>query len=273
MLSFLATSFWLVGEKVAQTNIAKLIETGVIDYGPLPMRLSRNYDFTGLPRAFKSDVDLNFLSSLTRTELKNFLLNSTHKLHRDGLNEYLDPILQLSEEYKVDPIWVISVITVESAFNPKAKSHKDARGLMQVRPDTARHLRELLKMNVSHDGSGEELYSPAENLELGVFYLKRLLQNFRFRYDLATVAYNVGPNSLRISLKEESIVVEDNNYLKKVNLVYDSYVRPYLKLVKGRAFELKKSQKIASSDEKSSDFKLAENTKDEIPHLYHSERL
>lgn len=273
MLTFLATSFWLVGEKVARANIEELVVTGVIDYGPLPMRLSKNYDFSGLPRAFKSDVDLNFLSNLTKIELKAFLLNSTHKLYRDGLNQYLDEILILSEEYKVDPIWVISVVTVESGFNPKAKSHKNARGLMQVRPDTARHLRELLKMHVEHDGSGEELYSPSENLELGVFYLKRLLQNFRYRYDLATVAYNVGPNSLRTSLKEESIVVHENNYLRKVNLVYGSYVRPYLKLVKGRTFESKKSQNIAAADEKSSHFEVAENTKEEIPHLYHSERL
>lgn len=273
MLTFLASSLWLVGDKVAQSNIEHLIAKGDIDFGPLPLRLAKSYDFSGLPRAFKSDVDLNFLSSLTKFELKNFLLNSTHKLYRDGLNDYLDEILSLSEEYKVDPIWVISVVTVESGFNPNAKSHKNARGLMQVRPNTAKHLRDLLKMQVEHDQSGDDLYSPNENLELGVFYLKRLLQNFRYRYDLATVAYNVGPNSLRNSLKEESIVIEDNNYLRKVNIIYGSYLKPYLKLVKGRTFEYKKSQNIASSSDKPVQFNVAENTKEEIPHIYHSERL
>lgn len=269
---FLASSFWLLGKRLAVNEIEKLVETGVVDYGPLPLRLAKNYDFSGLPGAFRADVDLNFLSSLTKFELKNFLLNSTHKFYRSGLNEYLDQILVLSEEYKVDPIWVISVATVESGFNPRAKSHKNARGLMQVRPDTAKHLRDLLKLPVAKNHNGEELYHPEENLELGVFYLKRLLQNFRYRYDLATIAYNVGPNSLRSSLKASSIDITANNYLIKVNTVYSSYLGAYLKLVKAKNYP-QKSQNIAKASKISTPFKVADATKPHFLDIYHSERL
>lgn len=268
-LVFLASIFWLIGGSVARLEVEKLIVAGEIDYGPLPLRIAKNYDFNGLPKAFHSDVDLAFLSSLSKWELKNFLLGATHKLYRDGLNEYLDQILTLSEEYKVDPLWVVSVITVESGFNPTAESHKNARGLMQVRPDTARHLVELLKLNVPDDN----LYDPNYNLELGIFYLKKLLQNFRFRYDLATIAYNVGPNSLRNSLKDESIITDENNYLKKVNGVYLSYLRPYLKLVKGKPLESSRSQKYALSEGKTSEIKVAKLTKSYIQRFYYSERL
>lgn len=268
-LVFLASIFWLIGGSVARLEIEKLVVTGEIDYGPLPIRVAKNYDFNGLPKAFNQEVDLAFLSSLSKWELKNFLLSSTHKLYRDGLNEYLDKILSLSEEYKVDPLWVISVITVESGFNPEATSHKNARGLMQVRPDTAKHLVEILNIKVSD----ENLYEPNHNLELGIFYLKKLLQNFRYRYDLATIAYNVGPNSLRNSLKEDSIVTEEHNYLRKVNGVYLSYLRPYLKLVKGKPLDSSRSQKYALSGAKTSEIKVANLTKSYIQRFYYSERL
>lgn len=273
MLSFLAASFWLIGEKVANANVERLIEANIVDYGPLAIRISKNYDFNGLPRAFNPDVDLKLLSNLSRLELRNFLLNSTHKLYREGLNQYLDTILQLSEQYKVDPIWVISVVTIESGFDSKAKSHKNARGLMQVKPDTAQHLRELLRFKVDHNDKGEELYSPNKNLELGIFYLKRLLQNFRYKYDLATIAYNQGPNSLRLRLKEDAIIVEENNYFKKVNQVYGGYIKPYQKLVYGRTFELQKSQNLSLKVNLEPSFKIAKNLKSEIPYIYHSERL
>ncbi len=274
MISLLASIFWLIGEKVAHRNLSMLIEAGVVEYGPLPIRTSQNYDFNGFPKAFHSEVSLRFLSTLSKNELKSFLINSTHKLFRDKMELYLDEILNLSQEYKVDPIWIISVVTVESGFNPNAKSRKNAQGLMQVRPDTAKHLRDLLGIkSKGKERQEDNLYSPNENLELGVFYLKRLLQNFRYRYDLATIAYNQGPNSLRANLKAETIIIADNNYLKKVNTVYDRYLQPFRKLVDQRAIELKKSQKYTVLTKQTSEFELAKSSNPDFSNVYHSERL
>ncbi len=270
-MAFLAAFFWQLGEEVSRNEVQDLVIRGELDYGPLPLRMAKNYDFTGLPKAFHSDIDLSFLSTLTKYELKNFLLVSTHKLYRDKLAEHLDMILELSESYKVDPIWVLSVISVESGFNPKALSHKNAQGLMQVRPDTAKHLKQLL--NKSAETVDAELFNPEENLELGVFYLKKLLQNFRYNYAMATVAYNVGPNSLRTKVSEEDFALWENNYLKKVDTVYRTYLTLYLKLVKGKTYEASKSRNIIAVEDSEESFKVASLTKSYFQRFYYSERL
>ncbi len=269
LFSFLALTFWLIGSEVAKNEVIHLVKIGAIDFGPLPNRLARTYDFSGSPKAFHPEIDLKFVSSIKKDEFKQILISSTHRLYRDKLDLYIDSILTLCEEYKVDPFWVLSVVTVESGFNPNARSHKNAKGLMQVRPDTAKHLSELLNRNDKE----EDLYQPEVNLELGVFYLKKLLQNFRYRYDLATIAYNVGPNSLRRSLVDNSIDLSENNYLRKVNSVYLTYLKSYSKIAYKRTFESKKSQNIAQVKPKNSHFKLANLTIPKITRFYYSERL
>ena len=59
----------------------------------------------------------------------------------------------------IDPNLVLSVIEVESAFNARAKSPKNARGLMQLLPVTARRF-----------GTQNE-WDPLENIRGGIAYL------------------------------------------------------------------------------------------------------
>src|SRR5688572_30511754 len=50
-----------------------------------------------------------------------------------------DPIIEkYAKKYRVDPVLVRAVIQVESDFNSQCVSHKNARGLMQLIPGTAR---------------------------------------------------------------------------------------------------------------------------------------
>ena len=67
----------------------------------------------------------------------------------------------------MDPHLVRAVIKVESDFNPHARSHKGAQGLMQLMPDTAR-LR-----NISN------VYDPDENIDTGVHHIKLLLDRYQ----------------------------------------------------------------------------------------------
>jgi soluble lytic murein transglycosylase len=104
---------------------------------------------------------------------------------------------------------------------------------MQIRPDTASHLYQLMRKKVSESHLNTNLHRPSENIEVGVFYLKKLLQNFRMNYRLATIAYNVGPNKLKNLLNANEIDTVNFSYLVKVQ-------ESYKDLTKNFALELKK---------------------------------
>jgi len=91
---------------------------------------------------------------------------------------YGDIIDKVSAEHGVDVKLVRALIKVESAYQPRARSHKGAMGLMQLMPETAR------QYAVSNP------YDPASNIEAGVRYLKSLLE--RLPRNLALAAYNAG---------------------------------------------------------------------------------
>jgi len=92
--------------------------------------------------------------------------------------EYDSLITEISKRYGVDSRLVHAMVTVESAYQPHARSNKGARGLMQLMPDTARQY------------GVRNSYNPASNLDAGIKHLRSLLD--RFDLKLAIAAYNAG---------------------------------------------------------------------------------
>ena len=90
---------------------------------------------------------------------------------------------ELSKRHGVDARLVHAVITVESAYQTRARSPKGAKGLMQLMPDTARQY------------GVRNAYNAAANLEAGIKHLKSLLG--RFDLALALAAYNAGEATVR----------------------------------------------------------------------------
>lgn len=96
-----------------------------------------------------------------------------------------------AREAALDPALVHAVISVESAYNPAARSPKGAIGLMQLMPATA------ARYGVANAG-----HSPEVNLKAGTRYLSDLMQLFDNRTDLVLAAYNAGENAvLRYGLR------------------------------------------------------------------------
>ncbi|TYB32008.1 MAG: lytic transglycosylase domain-containing protein [Candidatus Mcinerneyibacterium aminivorans] len=81
----------------------------------------------------------------------------------------------------INHLLVESIIEVESNFNPTAVSHKGAKGLMQLMPETA----------AMYDV--DNIYNVRENLRAGIEYFRYLFDKFNQNVRLALAAYNAGP--------------------------------------------------------------------------------
>lgn len=90
----------------------------------------------------------------------------------------------------LDPAWVAALIRAESAWNPGAHSHANARGLMQLLPGTGRSL--ARKLGLGWKGP-QQLFQPQRNITLGTEYLAEMLARKAEQPFLATAAYNAGP--------------------------------------------------------------------------------
>lgn len=94
--------------------------------------------------------------------------------------KYCDLIKSASIEHRVPKNLIISVISVESAFNPNAVSHKGAKGLMQ--------LMDINSTNINP-------FNPDDNISRGTALLSRLIKKYD-NLELALAAYNAGEGNV-----------------------------------------------------------------------------
>ena len=124
----------------------------------------------------------------------------------------LAPFRELVEaaaaRYKVDADLITSVIAVESNFDPKAVSRKNARGLMQLLPETAARL------------GVQNIFDPRENIDAGTRYLRDLLQKYDNDLALTLAAYNAGPEKVQL-YGHVPPYAETISYVRRVKRSYE----------------------------------------------------
>ena len=98
---------------------------------------------------------------------------------------YRELVSAAASRYGVDAELISSVMEVESHFDAKAVSPKNARGLMQLLPQTAARL------------GVKDIFDPQQNIEAGTRYLKELLDLYKNNLTLALAAYNAGPDKVQ----------------------------------------------------------------------------
>lgn len=98
----------------------------------------------------------------------------------------------------LSPTLILGIIRQESAFNEKARSSANARGLMQILPSTAKRIVRQARIKRY---SVQKLYQPETNIVLGAQCLTSLLQRYG-KPELALAAYNAGGSRVDRWLKE-----------------------------------------------------------------------
>jgi hypothetical protein len=130
---------------------------------------------------------------------------TTRNLNKNAYDSF---IKQHSEANGLDPQLVKAVMIAESNGNPRAVSHKGARGLMQIMPDTGQFL-EL-----------RNPFDPEENIQAGARYLKLLHELFNGNLELVLAAYNAGPQRVMQHNMAIPPISETISYVKRVKAYY-----------------------------------------------------
>jgi len=137
---------------------------------------------------------------------------------------YREFVKAAAAKYAVDEELINSVIAAESNFDPKAVSRKNARGLMQLLPETA-----------SQYGV-RDIFDPKENIDAGTHYLSELLKQYNNDLALTLAAYNAGPERVtqfgRVPPYHETV-----SYVRRVKTSYEKGKagQPAMPVVKGGA--------------------------------------
>lgn len=123
-------------------------------------------------------------------------------------------VKKLAPSYKIEPQLVLAVISVESGFNAKAVSPKNAHGLMQLMPDTASRFRV------------KNPFDSEDNIRGGMAYLQWLLAYFEGDISLVTAAYNAGERAVE---RHRGIppYPETRNYVRKIARLYRKSTHPF----------------------------------------------
>lgn len=124
-------------------------------------------------------------------------------------SRYDDLILKHSSTHGVDPELVKAMMGVESGYNPLARSNKDAHGLMQLIPATAKRF------------GVKNIYDPSENIEGGVKYVRFLIDMFKGDLNLVLASYNAGENRV-LRTKAIPRIRETQDYVAKITRIYGS---------------------------------------------------
>ncbi|MCK5091111.1 MAG: transglycosylase SLT domain-containing protein, partial [Gammaproteobacteria bacterium] len=191
--------------------------------------LTQNMDDRSLQMAAKIANDWNWH--------ERGILTLGQSSNRDDLEirfpiVHKNKIFQHAISTNIEPAWALSIMRQESAFAEDARSSRNARGLMQLLPGTARAVARSLKTKLKRIS---DLHIADINIRLGINYLKKVAKEFNNNLSLATAAYNAGGYRVRKWLPKNGHIAPDiwietipfketRNYLRKIlayTLIYE----------------------------------------------------
>lgn len=115
-------------------------------------------------------------------------------------------VISEAKRQNITPSLALAIAKVESNFNPKALSHAGAKGVMQIMPRTAEQ---------AFGVSRSRLFEADVNIELGVKFIKQLLERYENRLDIALSHYN-GGSAVKNRHGELRVMPATRDYVNKV---------------------------------------------------------
>ena len=131
-------------------------------------------------------------------------------LYKVNVGRFDDIFHRAAEHYRLPFAFLKAVAKVESNFNPKAVSHAEAKGLMQLIDSTAAAM------------SVEDPFDPEQNIFGGARYLRLLANQFDGNMALVAAAYNSGPARVK-RLGRIPKIRETQRYVRRVLQMYRHY--------------------------------------------------
>ncbi|MDP2158679.1 MAG: transglycosylase SLT domain-containing protein [Nitrospirota bacterium] len=223
------------GKTISNERVEALISLDMREEAVAELAVSSR-NTSSLPELIFNAAKFQELGEFKRSISLTAKLPYSEKLHRFWYPlAFWDMVEQASKRYTIDPMIILSVMREESRFEQAVKSPAGAYGLMQLMPQTAYRLDRSLNLGIRRPS---QLTDPKNNIQLGSFYLKSLLNEFHSLAHMLA-AYNAGELAVRSwqqrfdyrsidEFIEDIPYSETRNYVKKVLTSYFQYKRAEL---------------------------------------------
>jgi hypothetical protein len=115
-------------------------------------------------------------------------------------------VIAEAKRQNLAPSLALAIAKVESNFDPKALSHAGAKGVMQIMPRTAEQTFGVPR---------GRLFEPRVNINLGVRFIKQLLERYDNHLEIALSHYN-GGSRVKNRQGEFRVMPTTRSYVNKV---------------------------------------------------------
>jgi len=126
-------------------------------------------------------------------------------------NKYEAEIQSAAKKWSIEVALIKAIIHAESSFKADVVSSAGAQGLMQLMPATQKTY------------SVSDPFSPSQNINAGVAYLKHLLTTYDNNLRLSLAAYNAGETAVKKYDNNVPPYKETENYIKRVKILKKRY--------------------------------------------------
>jgi len=160
----------------------------------------------------KAGINLQVEKELQIRRFRNYIVDTNPRIDPQLAFRIAELNYECSIKYpNIDPYLAISMQSVESHFNYRAKSNKGALGIFQIMPTTLRLICKSKGWEFS-DALSENFLDMA--VEAGYIFIDVLMQDYEG--DDLLIAWNAGASWVG----EETIPKETTDFIKKVNVAY-----------------------------------------------------